>query len=134
MAETVRAGIDAGAVRPLSLERINVDTTIQPKAIIHPLAERGTTVTFSRLYHKALDALVRQAKRAGIRIRQSYLRLAKQSCLKVQPNMERMEGMPDGAVGCATRSGVARPVSAGSTATSAARSMVIRARSSASPA
>jgi IS5 family transposase len=30
-------------VRPSSLERINVDTSIQPKAIAHPLD--------SRLYH-----------------------------------------------------------------------------------
>ncbi len=76
LAETVRVGVDAGAVRPSSLERINVDTTIQPKAIAHPLD--------SRLYHKALEVLVRQAKRAGIRLRQSYLRLAKQARLKVQ--------------------------------------------------
>ena len=76
LAETVRVGLDAGAVRPSSLERINVDTTIQPKAIAHPLD--------SRLYHKALEALVRQAKRAGIPLRQSYLRLAKQARLKVQ--------------------------------------------------
>ena len=76
LAETVRVGLDAGAVRPSSLERINVDTTIQPKAIAHPQD--------SRLYHKALEVLVRQAKRAGIRLRQSYLRLAKQARLKVQ--------------------------------------------------
>ena len=76
LAETVRVGLDAGAVRPSSLERINVDTTIQPKAIAHPLD--------SRLDHKALEVLVRQAKRAGIRLRQSYLRLAKQARLKAQ--------------------------------------------------
>ena len=69
LAETVRVGPDAGAVRPSSLERICIDTTIQPKAIAHPLD--------SRLYHKALEVLVRQAKRAGIR-------LAKQARLKVQ--------------------------------------------------
>lgn len=76
LAETVRVGLDTGAVRPSSLERINVDTTIQQKAIAHPLD--------SRLYHKAIEILVRQAKRAGLRLRQSYLRLAKQARLKVQ--------------------------------------------------
>ena len=76
LAETVRVGRDAGAVHPSSLERINVDTTIQPKAIAHPQD--------SRLYHMALEILVRQAKRAGIRLRQSYLHLAKQARLKVQ--------------------------------------------------
>jgi len=76
LAETVRVGVDAGAVRPSSQERINVDTTIQPKAIAHPQD--------SRLYHKALEVLMRQAKRADIRLRQSYLGLAKQARLKVQ--------------------------------------------------
>ena len=61
LAETVRVGLDAGAVSSSSLERINVETTIQPKAIVHPQD--------SRLYHKALEILVRQAKRAGIRLR-----------------------------------------------------------------
>jgi hypothetical protein len=61
---------------PSSLERINVDTTIQSKAITH--AED------SRLHHKAIEVLVRQAKRAGLRLRQSSLRLAKQARLKVQ--------------------------------------------------
>ena len=76
LAETVQVGLDAGAIKPSSLERINVDTTIQPKAIVHPVD--------SRLYHKALEILVRQAKRAGIKLRQSYLRVGKQARLKVQ--------------------------------------------------
>ena len=76
LAETVRAGLDSGAVRPTSLERISVDTTVQPKAIAHPVD--------SRLYHKALEVLVRQAKRAGIRLRQSYLRLARRARHQVQ--------------------------------------------------
>lgn len=76
LAETVRAGLDSGAVRPTSLERVSVDTTVQPKAIAHPLD--------SRLYHKALEVLVRKAKRAGIRLRQSYLRLAKRARHQVQ--------------------------------------------------
>ena len=76
LAETVRAGLDSGAVRATSLEGISVDTTVQPKAIAHPLD--------SRLYHKALEVLVRHAKRAGLRLRQSYLRLAKRARHQVQ--------------------------------------------------
>jgi len=76
LAETVRVGLDAGAVRPSSLERVSVDTTVQPKAIAHPLD--------SRLYHKALEVLVRHAQRAGIKLRQSYVRLAKQARHRTQ--------------------------------------------------
>ena len=37
---TVEAGLETGAVRPSSLERVNVDTTVQPKAIgLHPVGE-----------------------------------------------------------------------------------------------
>ena len=59
LAATIQAGLDTGAVRPESLERISVDTTVQPKAITHP--------TDAKLYLKALQALVRQAKRHGLR-------------------------------------------------------------------
>jgi IS5 family transposase len=53
------------------LERVNVDTTVQEKAIAFP--------TDARLYHKARRILVRQAKRAGIDLRQSYERLGKRA-------------------------------------------------------
>jgi IS5 family transposase len=53
-------------VRPSSLERISVDTTVQPKAI--------TYHTDAKLYLKALLALVRQARRHGLR--QAHTRLA----------------------------------------------------------
>ena len=71
---TVEAALDSGAARPSSLERISVDTTVQPKAIAHP--------TDSRLYLKALQILVRQAKRHGIVLRQSHTRLAKAAAVR----------------------------------------------------
>jgi len=46
------------------LERVNVDTTVQEKAIAFP--------TDARLYHKARRILVKLAKEAGIDLRQSY--------------------------------------------------------------
>jgi len=55
------------------LERVNVDTTVQEKAIAYP--------TDARLYHKARRILVRLAKRQGIDLRQSYERLGKRALL-----------------------------------------------------
>jgi transposase, IS5 family len=75
MAATIQAGLDSGAVKPASLERVSVDTTVQPKAITHP--------TDSRLYLKALLALVRQAKRHGVPLRQAHTRLAKRAAAQV---------------------------------------------------
>jgi transposase, IS5 family len=51
-----------------------VDTTVQ-KAIAHP--------TDARLIHRAIEKLVDLAKREGVQLRRSYLRLAKRS-LRVQ--------------------------------------------------
>jgi len=71
---TVEVALETGTAKASSLERLSVDTTVQPKAIAHP--------TDSRLYLKALQILVRQAKRAGIKLRQSHTRLAKRAAVK----------------------------------------------------
>lgn len=55
------------------MERVNVDTTVQEKAIAYP--------TDSRLYHKARVLLVKAAKDRGIPLRQSYLRLGKKALI-----------------------------------------------------
>ena len=60
---------ETGTAKLSSLERITVDTTVQPKAIAHP--------TDSRLYLKAILFLVRQARRSGIVLRQSHTRLTR---------------------------------------------------------
>jgi transposase, IS5 family len=75
LAASVQAGLKSGTVKPSSLERVSIDTTVQPKAIAHP--------TDSRLYLKAIQALVRQAKRHGLRLRQTYTRLAKRAAAQV---------------------------------------------------
>lgn len=72
---SVDAALDTGTAKPSSLERITVDTTVQPKAIAHP--------TDGRLYLKAILLLVRQAKRVGIVLRQSHTRLAKAAAVRV---------------------------------------------------
>jgi IS5 family transposase len=71
LAATVEAAVASGAVKPSSLERVIVDTTVQPKAIAHPLD--------SRLYHRGREILVRLAARHGIPLRQSYQRLGKRA-------------------------------------------------------
>jgi len=71
---SVGVALDTGVAKPSSLERVSVDTTVQPKAIAHP--------TDSRLYWKALESLVRQAKRHGIVLRQSHTRLAKAAMVR----------------------------------------------------
>lgn len=71
---SVDVAIDTGVAKASSLERITVDTTVQPKAIAHP--------TDSRLYLKAIQILVRQAKRHGIVLRQSHTRLAKAAAVR----------------------------------------------------
>lgn len=55
------------------MERVNVDTTVQEKAIAYP--------TDSRLYHKARVLLVKAAKARRIPLRQSYLRLGKKALI-----------------------------------------------------
>lgn len=55
------------------MERVNVDTTVQEKAIAYP--------TDSRLYHKARVLLVKAAKDRKIPLRQSYLRLGKRALI-----------------------------------------------------
>jgi len=51
------------------VKRVNMDTTVQEKAVAFP--------TDARLYHKMRRALVRVAKREGIELRQSFERLSK---------------------------------------------------------
>lgn len=69
--ETIAGAQRSAAVKPQSLERVSVDTTVQPKAIAHPLD--------SRLYHRGREILVGLAKRHGVPLRQSYTRLGKRA-------------------------------------------------------
>ena len=64
-----------GAIETKDLERVVVDTTVQEKAIAHP--------TDARLIHRAIEKLVDLAKREGVKLRQSYLRLAKRAAIMV---------------------------------------------------
>jgi IS5 family transposase len=79
---TVVVALETETVKPSSLERETADTTVQPKAIAHPTAERRATAAFSRLYLRALLTLVGRAKKAGIELCQSHTRLAKTAAMK----------------------------------------------------
>lgn len=72
--ETIAAAQRQQALPPKEIQRVNVDTTVQEKAIAFP--------TDARLYHKARCVLVREAKRAGIELRQSYRRVGKRALQK----------------------------------------------------
>jgi IS5 family transposase len=72
--ETLEAGLKMKAVKPSQLKRVNIDTTVQEKAIRFP--------TDVRLYDRVRERLVSAAKDRGIALRQNYNRLSKQKLLK----------------------------------------------------
>ena len=61
---TIAVAVKVGLLKPAQLAQVNVDTTVQEKAIAFP--------TDARLYHKMRVALVRQAQKMNIPLRQSY--------------------------------------------------------------
>lgn len=81
---TLLAGLQSGAVRESSLERITVDTTVQPKAVAFP--------TDSRLYNRSRVRLVKLAAKNGIALRQSYRRLGTQALLKAGRYLHARQG------------------------------------------
>src|ERR1700756_2238833 len=73
LAESLRLAHAAGALRTCDLKRVTVDTTVQPKAITFP--------TDAKLLHAAIKGLNRLARRHGVQLRQSYLRIAKRAAM-----------------------------------------------------
>src|ERR1035441_2564522 len=61
---TIEAGIEMRVIGPAELKRINVDTTVETKAIRFP--------TDARLYQRMRERLVKAARAEGIAIKQSY--------------------------------------------------------------
>ena len=61
---TIETAVEIKAVRPADLERVIVDSTVQSKAIAHPVD--------SRLLEIARHKVVAAAKRAGIHLKQTY--------------------------------------------------------------
>jgi IS5 family transposase len=73
--ESLSVAHKTGAIETKDLERVVVDTTVQPKAVAHP--------TDARLVHRAIVKLVVLARRNGVPLRQSYLRVAKRAAIMV---------------------------------------------------
>lgn len=72
--ETIATAQREGLLKRVDVERVNVDTTVQEKAIAYP--------TDARLYQKARHRLVQEAKHRGIELRQSCEKLAKRAFIK----------------------------------------------------
>jgi len=67
----IATAFDAKMITRRDISQINVDTTVQEKAISYP--------TDAKLYHRLREKLVAAAKERGIALRQSYVRLSKKS-------------------------------------------------------
>jgi IS5 family transposase len=74
--ESLAVAVKTEAIEPSDLNRIIVDTTVQPKNVMFP--------TDARLLNRAREILVRAAKRCGIKLRQSYARVGKFALIKHQ--------------------------------------------------
>ena len=67
--QTIDTAKQKNLLKEKDLSKVNVDTTVQPKAIAFP--------TDSRLYFKMTRTLVRGARKVGIVLRQSFVRVSK---------------------------------------------------------
>jgi transposase, IS5 family len=70
----IKAAMQCQALPESEIRRVNVDTTVQEKAIAYP--------TDGRLYDKARRALVQMARQRQVKLRQSYVRLGKQALVR----------------------------------------------------
>jgi IS5 family transposase len=66
---TIDVGLATETITEQSLDKINIDTTVQEKAITYP--------TDAKLYHRMREKLVKMAARHQVKLRQSYRRVSK---------------------------------------------------------
>jgi IS5 family transposase len=74
--ESLAVATRTGAAKPADFRQVIVDTTVQEKAIAFP--------TDAKLLHRARERLVRLAKRQGVKLRQSYMRVGKRMLIRYQ--------------------------------------------------
>src|SRR6266403_2342958 len=74
--ESLAVASKTEAMKPADLNRVIIDTTVQPKNVMFP--------TDARLLNRAREILVRLAKRHGVKLRQSYARVGKFALIKHQ--------------------------------------------------
>ena len=75
LTQTIEAARDSGALKDKDCRRVNVDTTVQEKAVAFP--------TDSKLLDDARRQLVKLAACHGLKLRQNYNRVAKRQRLKI---------------------------------------------------
>jgi IS5 family transposase len=74
--ESLSVAVRTGAMKPQDVRRVIVDTTVQPKNVMFP--------TDAKLIDRARERLVGLARKVGIDLRQSYVRLGKQALIRHQ--------------------------------------------------
>jgi IS5 family transposase len=74
LATTIQTAQDKKLLKEKHVERVNVDMTVQEKAVAFP--------TDARLYHKMRRVFFRAAKKMKVDIRRSYERTGKRVFLK----------------------------------------------------
>lgn len=73
LSHTLETAKREGLLPEKLLRKVNVDTTVQEKAITFP--------TDTKLCHRMRVRLVLEAKKRGLKLRQTYVRLGKKACL-----------------------------------------------------
>ena len=74
LGQIIQIAMRSAVMKPREIERVNVDTTVQEKAVAFP--------TDARLYNHARITLVRAARKRGVQLRQSYVRVGKYAFFK----------------------------------------------------
>ena len=74
LGQVIRSAMGMAMLKPREIERVNVDTTVQEKAVAFP--------TDARLYQQARKTLVRAARKRNIKLRQSYVCVGKYAFFK----------------------------------------------------
>ena len=75
LAQSIAAGLRTATIKPHSLDKVNVDTTVQEKAVAFP--------TDARLYYTMREKLAALAEQRGLALRQSYRRVARKALILV---------------------------------------------------
>lgn len=74
--ESLNVAVKTGAMTPSDTRRVIVDTTVEPKNVTFP--------TDAKLLNRAREKLVKLAKKLGVDLRQSYVRVGKFALIKHQ--------------------------------------------------
>ena len=74
MQVTVAAGVVSKTVKAGDFKRVNVDTTVQEKAVSYPMD--------SKLLNRSRERLVRLCRKQGVRLRQSYARVGPKALVR----------------------------------------------------